>query len=147
MRLPLQVQNADDRGQPIGEITNWEQIQFPFDPHHAASHDLSTVSAERISANGNMLAREGYTCDANGNLRVRFPHFQPATSVNIRSFSLPRNDNPTHAGQIRSIAVAKNPRGGFIHPSEMCSTRDFARYVMYPTFKREDPKLEMSRRL
>src|ERR1019366_8305906 len=67
----LECSRLDDRGQPIGEITNWEQIQFSFDPRLSASPDLSAVSVEPMSANGCMLAREEYTCDANGNLRVK----------------------------------------------------------------------------
>jgi len=67
----LECSRLDDRGQPIGEITNWDQIQFPFDPHLAASDDLSSVSVELMSQNGGMVAREEYTCDAGGNLRVK----------------------------------------------------------------------------
>ncbi|WP_348264477.1 Hsp70 family protein [Telmatobacter sp. DSM 110680] len=67
----LECSRLDDRGQPIGEITNWEQIQFPFDPRLSASPDLSALSVEPMSASGGMLAREEYSCDANGNLRVK----------------------------------------------------------------------------
>ena len=67
----LECSRLDDRGQPIGEITNWDQIQFPFDSNLSASSDLSAVSVEAMSTNGSMLAREEYTCDASGNLRVK----------------------------------------------------------------------------
>jgi molecular chaperone DnaK (HSP70) len=67
----LECSRLDDHGQPIGEITNWDQIQFPFDPLLSASDDLSTVSVERIRADNGLLAREEYTCDASGNLRVK----------------------------------------------------------------------------
>ena len=67
----LECSRLDDRGQPIGEITNWEQIQFPFDPRLSSSQDLSAVSVEQMSAGDGVLAREEYTCDANGNVRVK----------------------------------------------------------------------------
>ena len=73
----LECSHLDDRGQPVGEITNWEQIQFPFDPRLEKSPDLSAVPVQpMIPANG-MLAREVYTCDANGNICVAISS-QPA---------------------------------------------------------------------
>ncbi len=66
----LECSRLDERRQPIGEITNWEQIQFPFDPRLAASADLSAISVEAMNVNHGLLAREEYTCDSNGNLRV-----------------------------------------------------------------------------
>ena len=66
----LECSRLDERGQPIGEITNWEQIQFPFDPHLSAAVDLSTVPVESMTAENGQLAREEYTCDSNGSLRV-----------------------------------------------------------------------------
>jgi molecular chaperone DnaK (HSP70) len=66
----LECSRLDEQGQPIGEITNWEQIQFPFDSRLSNCADLSTVSVEPMTAETGLLAREEYTCDSSGNLRV-----------------------------------------------------------------------------
>jgi hypothetical protein len=66
----LECSRLDEHGQPIGEITNWEQIQFPFDSRLSNCADLSTVSVESMTAENGLLAREEYTCDSSGNLRV-----------------------------------------------------------------------------
>jgi molecular chaperone DnaK (HSP70) len=66
----LECSRLDEQGQPIGEITNWEQIQFPFDPRLSHCEDLSTVLVEPMIAENGLLAREEYTCDSSGNLGV-----------------------------------------------------------------------------
>src|ERR1039457_2649566 len=38
----LECSRLDQKGQPIGEITNWEQIQFPFDPQLWGQLNLET---------------------------------------------------------------------------------------------------------
>ncbi len=67
----LECSRLDGRGQPIGEITNWEQIQFPFDPQLKNRADLSAVKVEPLSAPDGLSAREQYTCDTSGNIRVK----------------------------------------------------------------------------
>jgi molecular chaperone DnaK (HSP70) len=61
--------NAD--GQPAGEITNWDQIQFPFDPRLHGQPDLSACQVSRLSGMNDLRVREEYTCDSSGNLNVR----------------------------------------------------------------------------
>lgn len=67
----LECSRLDGRGQPIGEITNWEQIQFPFDPQLKDRSDLSEVEVKPMSVQNGMSTREQYTCDASGNIRVK----------------------------------------------------------------------------
>ena len=67
----LECSRLDESGQPIGEITNWEQIQFPFDPRLSDCADLSTIPVEPLTTENGLLAREEYTCDSSGNLRVK----------------------------------------------------------------------------
>jgi molecular chaperone DnaK (HSP70) len=80
----LECSKLDDRGQPIGEITNWEQIQFPFD---AQLWDRANLAAEPVKALAlkGLLAREEYTCDAGGNLRVKI---SALPSGNVKEFSI-----------------------------------------------------------
>lgn len=67
----LECSRLDERGQPLGEITNWEQIRFPFDPRLQSTIDLSDCPVHRLSDQDNLTIREKYTCDANGNLQVK----------------------------------------------------------------------------
>jgi molecular chaperone DnaK (HSP70) len=66
----LECSRLDESGEPIGDITNWEQIQFPFDSRLSDCVDLSTIPVEPMAAENGLLAREEYTCDSNGNLQV-----------------------------------------------------------------------------
>jgi molecular chaperone DnaK (HSP70) len=81
----LECSRLDQKGQPIGEITNWEQIQFPFDPQLWGQLNLETEPVKPLLAQQGVLAHEEYTCDPSGNLRVRIsaePH------GNTREFSI-----------------------------------------------------------
>jgi hypothetical protein len=67
----LECSRLDERGQPTGEITNWEQIRFPFDPDLQSLHDLSAYPVERLPDQIHLTVREKYTCDAKGNVHVK----------------------------------------------------------------------------
>jgi molecular chaperone DnaK (HSP70) len=67
----LECSRLDERGQPLGEITNWEQIRFPFDPRLQRDLDLTAYPVQRLTDQHNLTVHEKYTCDASGNLQVR----------------------------------------------------------------------------
>ncbi len=67
----LECSRLDSKGQPIGEITNWEQIQFPFDTQLWGRADLAVEPVKPMSTQAGLSAHEEYTCDASGNLRVK----------------------------------------------------------------------------
>jgi molecular chaperone DnaK (HSP70) len=73
----LECSKLDEHGQPTGEITNWDQIQFPFDSRLQSDANLSAHPVKRLAngSNGSQvyesLVREEYTCDSSGNLRVK----------------------------------------------------------------------------
>jgi molecular chaperone DnaK (HSP70) len=67
----LECSRLDEHGQPAGEITNWNQIQFPFDPRLQTGDDLALTPVQRKNDHRGIRVREEYTCDANGNLRVK----------------------------------------------------------------------------
>jgi molecular chaperone DnaK (HSP70) len=67
----LECSKLDECGQPLGEITNWEQIRFPFDPQLQSDSDLSAYPVRRLNSQSHLTVREMYTCDANGNLQVK----------------------------------------------------------------------------
>ena len=57
-------------GRPVGEITDWDDIRFPFDPGLQERKDLATVSVRRTPATSSFVVEETYTCDSSGNLAV-----------------------------------------------------------------------------
>jgi molecular chaperone DnaK (HSP70) len=60
---------ADD-GQPSGDLTVWDDIQFPFDPALRNSADLAAVPITR-NGSGPEWIEEEYACDASGMVKVR----------------------------------------------------------------------------
>jgi molecular chaperone DnaK (HSP70) len=66
----LECSQLSEDGQPVGEITNWEQIQFPFDPQLWGRADLASEPVRPLD-NHELMVREEYSCDSNGNLRVK----------------------------------------------------------------------------
>lgn len=66
----LECSHLNQQGQPTGEITNWDEIRFPFDPELQNHPNLSTFPVNRFSAPQGFCVQETYTCDSSGNLRV-----------------------------------------------------------------------------
>jgi len=60
---------AED-GQPSGDLTLWDDIQFPFDPALRSAADLTLVDVSRESEGSGCEVEEEYTCDANGIVKV-----------------------------------------------------------------------------
>ncbi len=73
----LECSQLDEHGQPTGEITNWGQILFPFDPQLEHVSDLMAQPVRRLAEQNELTICEEYTCDAYGNLRVKIST-QPA---------------------------------------------------------------------
>jgi molecular chaperone DnaK (HSP70) len=81
----LECSRLDERSQPIGEITNWEQIQFPFDPVLWSRNDLAAEPVRPLPVPNGLTVREEYTCDAGGNLKVKI---STSPSGNSREYSI-----------------------------------------------------------
>ncbi len=57
-------------GRPVGEITDWDDIRFPFDPGLQNRPDLAAVPVRRTPTTADFAVEETYTCDSSGNLAV-----------------------------------------------------------------------------
>jgi molecular chaperone DnaK (HSP70) len=66
----LECARLAEDGRPVGEITDWDDIRFPFDPGLEDRTDLAAVSVRRTPATANFVVEETYTCDSSGNLAV-----------------------------------------------------------------------------
>lgn len=62
-----QLQN----GQPVGEITPWDEVRFPLDPSLSEASDLRRVEIHRSPGVENQVIRELYSCDPSGVIQVR----------------------------------------------------------------------------
>jgi molecular chaperone DnaK (HSP70) len=67
----LECSQLDQHGQPSGEIANWGQIQFPFDPELQGRADLATLPVTLLEHPEGLAIREEYSCDSTGRLRVK----------------------------------------------------------------------------
>ncbi len=57
-------------GRPVGEIADWDDIRFPFDPELQDRADLGAVSVKRTATAPDFVVEETFTCDSSGNLAV-----------------------------------------------------------------------------
>ena len=72
----LESSQLDEDGQPKGEIANWDQILFPFDPQLHHHPDLATVHVDSFANSNGLTIREEYTCDSAGSVHVNI-HAEP----------------------------------------------------------------------
>jgi molecular chaperone DnaK (HSP70) len=56
--------------QPLGDITAWDEIRFPFDPALMESKDLCCVDITTGLRHSPQWIEEEYTCDSSGQIRV-----------------------------------------------------------------------------
>jgi len=57
--------------QPQGEISNWDEIRVAFDPKLRCSTDLADQPVSRYSLAQDLWMEEEYTCNANGEVKVK----------------------------------------------------------------------------
>ena len=81
----LECSRLDPKGQPVGEITNWEQVLFPFDSRLWGKKDLDGEEVKPLIERDALSVREEYSCDGNGNLKVKI---STEPSGNAREFSI-----------------------------------------------------------
>jgi hypothetical protein len=66
----LECTRLTQDGRPVGEITDWDDIRFPFDRSLQDRSDLASVAVMRTPATTDFVVEETYTCDSNGSLAV-----------------------------------------------------------------------------
>jgi len=63
----LECSHLDDEGQPRGDVTVWDEIQFPFDP---ALQDADSATVEHSAAVQSQEIEETYSIDASGTVTI-----------------------------------------------------------------------------
>jgi molecular chaperone DnaK (HSP70) len=67
----LECAQLGANNQPQGEINNWDEIRVAFDPDLRDSSDLADRPVHRYAPEQERRIQEEYTCDANGDVRVK----------------------------------------------------------------------------
>ena len=92
-------------GQPSGDLTIWDDIQFPFDPALRSAGDLSLLDVSRQNEGAGGEAEEEYCCDSSGIVKVTIRNRSTAYS---REYTLGRWSNA--APQAAEAIVVKHGR-------------------------------------
>jgi molecular chaperone DnaK (HSP70) len=100
----LECSHRDEQGQPVGDITVWDEIRFPFDPELHGRADLSVLEVVHSPAAEMQRIEERYDCDSSGTVTVTILNL---TSNYERAFRLGR-----WAGKDGKIVPGKRRRGG-----------------------------------
>ena len=66
----VEAARMGEDGQPSGDLTLWDDIQFPFDPALRSAADLTLIDVSRKSEAAGCEVEEEYSCDANGVVKV-----------------------------------------------------------------------------
>jgi molecular chaperone DnaK (HSP70) len=66
----VEAARIGEDGQPSGDLTLWDDIQFPFDPALRAADDLTQVGVSRRGEGAGCEVEEEYSCDASGIVKV-----------------------------------------------------------------------------
>ena len=67
----LECAQLGANNQPEGEITNWDEIRVAFDPSLASAGRFERRESAAARGARNLWVEEVYTCDANGDVRVK----------------------------------------------------------------------------
>jgi molecular chaperone DnaK (HSP70) len=76
-----------DDGQPSGDLTLWDEIQFPFDSALRGVDDLALVDVSRKDEGASCEVKEEYSCDASGIVKVTIRNLSVAY---VREYTLGR---------------------------------------------------------
>ena len=105
----VEAARIGDDGQPSGDLTLWDDIQFPFDPALNSAGDLTLVDVSR-SGPAPAMSKRNTLCDDSGNVKVTIRN---RSAGYHREYKLGRWSNPvSRAGGV--IAVKRG--AGRQHP-------------------------------
>jgi molecular chaperone DnaK (HSP70) len=83
----LESTRASAGHQPEGELTYWDEIQFPFDPQLEKTTDLQAIPVGHNERASRCEVEERYRCDSNGKVSVMIRNL---TTGHAREYPLAR---------------------------------------------------------
>jgi molecular chaperone DnaK len=94
----VEAARIGEDGQPSGDLTLWNDIQFPLDPALRVAADLTLVDVSRKGEGAGCEVEEEYSCDASGIVNVtiwnRSADYRREYTLGRSSNSLPRAEEP-----------------------------------------------------
>ena len=106
----VEAARMGEEGQPSGDLTLWDDIQFPFDPALQGAHDLTLIEVRQKEDIGSDIEEE-YLCDANGILRVKIRNrsagYQREYTLGRWSKATPRTGEGNAGKQRRGSTTGK----------------------------------------
>ncbi|MDX2151593.1 MAG: Hsp70 family protein [Bryobacteraceae bacterium] len=98
----LECTQRSEDGQPVGDITSWDEVRFPFDPSLQGESTLEAVGVAHSPAAAGQQIEERYRCDASGTVTVTIAN---RTTGYSRSYRLGR-----WAGENTRVTPARKKR-------------------------------------
>ena len=95
-------------GRPVGEIIDWDDIRFPFDPRLQDQTDLASVPVVRTDGTKSFVIEETYTCDSSGNLAVEISNKSTGFDKTFRLGRWSRQQPKLLPGRARAHRASKS---------------------------------------
>jgi len=105
----VEAARIGEDGQPSGDLTIWDDIQFPFDPALRGASDLTLLDVSRQNG-ANCEVEEEYSCDSSGIVKVTISNrsydYRREYMLSRRSSSTLRASDPV---AIRRVSRHRRP--------------------------------------
>jgi hypothetical protein len=100
----VEAAHIGEDGQPSGDLTIWDDIQFPFDPALRGADNLTMVDVSRSEGGAGYEVEEEYCCDSSGMVKVKIWNHSAAYH---REYTLGRWSNPSpRASEVLAVKHA-----------------------------------------
>ncbi len=94
----VEASRLGEDGEPSGDLTVWDDIQFPFDPTLHGAGELGLIDVRRQGQGAGCDVEEEYLCEASGIVKVtiwnRSAGYRREYTLGRWSESTPRTDEP-----------------------------------------------------
>jgi molecular chaperone DnaK (HSP70) len=105
----LECSHVDNEGQPCGDVTLWDAIQFPFDP---ALKDSDSAEVEHSAAARSHQIEETYSIDASGTVTITIANLTANYSRAYRLGRWASKDAPVTPAKARMRHVTRKQAEG-----------------------------------
>jgi molecular chaperone DnaK (HSP70) len=105
----LECSQLAEDGQPAGDVTVWDEVQFPFDP---ALQDSNGVTVERSDAAQSQHIEERYSGDASGTVTVTITNMTAGYERQYRLGRWAAKDTPSEPVKPRATHRRRKSGGG-----------------------------------
>jgi molecular chaperone DnaK (HSP70) len=105
----LECTHLDDKGQPCGDVTVWDDIQFPFDP---ALRDVESAPVMHSDAARSQEIEEKYSVDASGTVTIAISNLTAGYQRVYRLGRWASKDAPVTPAKARMRHVARKQAEG-----------------------------------